>query len=162
MTTTIRPVQMLPGPRRRHHSRVQQFSRDPDLLDHLDSLVVSDYEARSVIAAACGRLDVVTPALKFHARRSTYTGATEQPRFVWVRDLGESEVIRREILGWGSPPPNGAIRLGRTTTLMTIAHELGHHLVFCLDPPRTPPHGKQWVSRFDEAASVLSAIVELD
>ena len=162
MPTTVRPIHVGPGPRRRHHSRVQQFSRGPDLLDYLDSLVISDKEARSVVVAACATLDVVVPALKFHARRSTYTGATERPRFVWVRDLGEREVIRRETLGWGSPSPNGAIRLGRTTTLMTIAHELGHHCVFCLDPPRTPPHGKQWVLRFDESASVLSEVLDLE
>lgn len=51
--------------------------------------------------------------------------------------------------------PFGAIRLGRTTTLMTLAHELGHHLVFSLDPPSTPAHGKLWVQRFDEAAAAI-------
>lgn len=49
----------------------------------------------------------------------------------------------------------GAIRLGRTTTLMTLAHELAHHLVFALDPPATPAHGKRWVQRFDESAQAI-------
>lgn len=53
---------------------------------------------------------------------------------------------------------NGAIRLGRATTLMTVAHELGHHLVFHLDPLATPPHGNQWVARFDEAAAVIDTV----
>jgi hypothetical protein len=53
----------------------------------------------------------------------------------------------------------GAIRLGRTTTLMTLAHELAHHLVFALDPPATPAHGKRWVQRFDESAEAIRLLL---
>jgi hypothetical protein len=53
----------------------------------------------------------------------------------------------------------GAIRLGRTTTLMTLAHELGHHLVFSLDPVSTPAHGKRWVARFDESADAIEQLL---
>jgi len=159
MTVTIRPVQNGPGPRRRHHARVQQFSSDPRLLDRLDSLVVSDSAARALIEASCHGLDVPLPVLKFHARRSMFTGATERPRFAWVEELGEREVLRRESNGWGAVPVTGAIRLGRSTTMMTIAHELAHHVVFFRDPPNTPAHGKVWVARFDEAAQTLESFV---
>ena len=53
----------------------------------------------------------------------------------------------------------GAIRLGRTTTLMTLAHELAHHLVFALDPSATPAHGRRWVQRFDESAQAIRALL---
>jgi len=129
------------------------------LLDRLDSLVVSDLVASDLVYAACLSLELPRPVLKFHARRSVFTGATERPRFAWVDELGESEVARREMNGWGALPSNGAIRLGRTTTMMTIAHELGHHGVFCRDPAGTPAHGRVWVARFDEAARTLDAFV---
>ena len=64
--------------------------------------------------------------------------------------------------GWGALPLDGAIRLGRTTTLMTLAHELGHHLVFHLESPSTPAHGRVWVGRFDEAASWIQWVVVSD
>jgi len=51
------------------------------------------------------------------------------------------------------------IRLGDPTSLGTIAHELGHHLVHVLDPARTPDHGKRWVQRFDQAANAMVALV---
>ena len=69
-------------------------------------------------------------------------------------------MTRRERNGWGALPPTGAIRLGRSTTLMTVAHELGHHLVFHLDPARTPSHGNRWVERFDDAAAVISGLID--
>jgi hypothetical protein len=138
---------------------VQKFSQDPALLERLDSLVVSDIEARILVEVSCLHLDVPEPLLKFHARRSMFTGATERPRSVWVEQLGESEVQRRESNGWGSLPAAGAIRLGRSTTMMTIAHELGHHLVFFRQPWDTPAHGRVWVGHFDEAAGTLEALV---
>jgi hypothetical protein len=98
---------------------------------------------------------VEVPRLKFHARRSPYTGATEQPRWLLVQIHGEPRIRQIEST-MGSPlPVYGAIRLGRTTTLMTLAHELGHHLVFSLDPASTPAHGKRWIQRFDESASSI-------
>ena len=145
-----------PGPRRRHSSRVQAFSDDPALLDRLDTLVVSDNDASVLVEAACRDLGIPVPVLRFHARRSVYTGATERPRSVWVAQLGEREVATREANGWGAVGEVGTIRLGRSTTVMTIAHELGHHMVFHRDLPGTPAHGKVWVWRFDEAARALS------
>jgi hypothetical protein len=159
MTLTLRPTHNGPGPRRRHHSRVQRFSSNPALLDRLDALIISDTAARTLIEASCQGLDVPQPDLKFHARRSEFTGATERPRFVWVNELGEREVRRRESNGWGALPVRGVVRLGRSTTLMTVAHELGHHVVYFRDPPKTPAHGKVWIARFDEAALTVNSFV---
>ena len=54
----------------------------------------------------------------------------------------------------------GAIRLGRTATLMTIAHEMAHHLVFHLEPPSTADHGNVWVRRFDQCARVIGELLD--
>lgn len=159
MRIAVAPVQVGRGPTRRHDARVRQFSRDHLLLERLDTLVVDEYQARAIVVSSCVLLGVDAPRVRFHARRSMYTGATERPRSVWVDVLGEDEVARRELLGWGALPPSGAIRLGRRTTLMTIAHELGHHTLFCLDPSGTPAHGKRWVARFDDAAAAVVAVV---
>lgn len=142
-----------PGPTRRHWARVVQFSANAERLLMLDEVAVDDDTAAQIVTDLCRELGVPGPRLRFHARRSAYTGACERPRSSWVALLGESEVASRELNGWGALPPHGAIRLGRTTTLMTLAHELGHHLVFHLEPPSTPAHGRVWVARFDEAAS---------
>jgi hypothetical protein len=141
---------------------VLQFSSNPDVLLMLDEIAVDDDSAKEVVTDLCRELGVPEPELKFHARRSPYTGACERPRSGWVHILGEAEVANRETNGWGMLPPDGAIRLGRTTTLMTLAHELGHHLIFHLDPPSTPAHGRVWVGRFDEAASWIQWVVVSD
>jgi hypothetical protein len=138
---------------------VLQFSSNTDVLLMLDEIAVDDASAQEIVTDLCRELGVPEPKLKFHARRSPYTGACERPRSGWVDILGESEVVSREMNGWGALPLDGAIRLGRTTTLMTLAHELGHHLVFHLDPPSTPAHGRLWVGRFDEAASWIQWVV---
>jgi hypothetical protein len=155
MTTRITAEPIASGPKRRHQARVQTFSVDPELLGSLDGLSVSEIEVRDLVPSVCDFFGVEAPRLKFHALRSPYTGATEQPRWLLVKIHGETR-IRQVESGMASPfPVFGAIRLGRTTTLMTLAHELGHHLVFSLDPPSTPAHGKQWVQRFDESASAI-------
>ena len=144
-----------PGPRRRHWARVLQFSRDPERILDLDSWA-GDAESVSILTSElCAYFDVPVPQLKFNARRSPYTGACERPRHVWVSLLGEEELAHREQNGWGRVAESGAIRFGRVATLMTVAHEVGHHVVFHLDPPRTPAHGRVWVARFDEVAAVL-------
>lgn len=160
MSPAATPVPVGRGPARRHDARVRRFSRDHLLLERLDMLVVDDRQARAVVVSSCVLLGVDAPRLKFHGRRSMYTGATERPRSVWVDLLGEDEMARRELLEWGAVSSSGVIRLGRRTTLMTIAHELGHHAVFCLDVIGTPAHGKRWVSRFDDAAAAVAAVVD--
>jgi len=150
------------GPKRRHWSRVAQFSRSPELLLGLDRVGVESPMIDDLVAFACSDFGVPEPKLKLHAGRSAYTGACERPRTVWVALLGEDEVAVREAAGWGALPTNGAIRLGRTTTLMTLAHELGHHAVFHLDDPTTPAHGRRWVLRFDQAAAMVAEAAGMD
>lgn len=162
MSIPITTQTILAGPTRRHSARVRQFSANTDALLMLDEFAVDDVGAREIVIDLCREMDVPEPKLKFHARRSPYTGACERPRNGWVHMLGEAEVTRRESNGWGALPPDGAIRLGRRTTLMTLAHELGHHLVFHLETPTTPAHGRVWVARFDEAASWIRWVVVPD
>lgn len=154
---TIEPIAS--GPKRRHEARVQRFSADSELLGMLDGLAVSDADAPDLVLSVCSSFGVEAPRLKFHARRSPYTGATEQPRWLLADVHGESKILRIES-GMASPfDAFGVIRLGRTTTLMTLAHELGHHLVFSLDPPSTPAHGKRWVLRFDQSAAAIQTLL---
>lgn len=160
MTSIIRTLALESAPRRRHDARVASRSRDFALLKRLDLLQVDEFGATSAVERVCSQCDVPVPRLRFHARRSRFTGATETPRHVWVARLGEADVALREANGWGALPPDGAIRLGRQTTLMTVAHELGHHLVFHLDPPTTAVHGNRWVERFDQAAASIVAGID--
>lgn len=122
-------------------------------------LVVSEPGASAIVAAVCGSYDVPAPRLRFHARRSPFTGATELPRRVWVARGDPDLIAKFEAAGPTRLSENGAIRLGRTTTLMTLAHELGHHLVNFLDPESTASHGNRWVLRFDQAAEVIDTLV---
>ncbi|MCL1594380.1 MAG: hypothetical protein M3132_08525 [Actinomycetia bacterium] len=156
MQSEISLVKVRRGPVRRHDSRVRQFSRDYALLERLDGLAIDAPAATGLIEEICWSVAVESPRLKFHARRSPYTGATEHPRAYWVAELGEAEVQAQEHLRGKALAPFGAIRLGRRCTLMTIAHELGHHIVFALDPHNTPAHGKIWIGRFDNAAQAIN------
>ncbi len=155
----ITPQAITRGPRRRHQARVQRFSVDPELLDGLDGLAISDVEAYTVIDTICVAMGVESPRLRFHARRSPYTGSTEQPRWLLIESHGEDRIRDIERDTRRGFPHHGAIRLGRTTTLMTVAHELGHHFVFALDPLATPAHGRRWVLRFDQAAEKIRGLI---
>jgi hypothetical protein len=145
-----------PGPRRRHWARVLQFSRNPERILDLDSWAGDTGSISLLTSDLCSQFEVPVPQLKFHARRSAYTGACERPRGSWIDLLGVEELENRERNGWGHVPETGAIRFGRTATLMTVAHEVGHHLVFHRDAPSTPAHGRVWVSRFDDAALAIT------
>ncbi|MEN8040406.1 MAG: hypothetical protein ABFR95_02785 [Actinomycetota bacterium] len=149
------------GPRRRHDARVARLSVNPELLERLDMVAVQDAEARRVIEHVCDTLGVEAPLLRFHARRSPYTGATEHPRWFLAAEYGEAAVRRTEDQRGKPIPQFGAIRLGRVATLMTVAHELGHHLVFAMEPRSTPAHGKVWIGRFDEAAKVIDSALRV-
>ncbi|MCL1595533.1 MAG: hypothetical protein M3132_14385, partial [Actinomycetia bacterium] len=78
---------------------------------------------------------------------------------MWIARGEHDFVTRYEMRGRRRLRENGAIRLGRTTTLMTLAHELGHHLVNWLDPESTASHGYVWIHRFDQAAEVIDGLV---
>ena len=146
------------GPRRRHEARVRRFSTNPDLLLRLDSLAVDEHGSRVIVQSVCRDFEIVEPQLAFHARRSPYTGQTEAPRSYLVDRYGAAEVARAEERRPKPLEPTGIIRLGRTTTLMTLAHELGHHLAFALDPTKTPAHGAVWISRFDQVAESIQSM----
>lgn len=161
METTIRPTYIESSPARRHDARVAKVTHDLSRLRSLDRMVVDEHDATLAVRMVCAAFQIPEPRLKFHGGRSMFTGATERPRQYWVDVLGEEEVIRRERNGWGALPTDGAIRLGRSTTLMTVAHELGHHLVFHLDPTGTAPHGNVWVSRLDDSAAVISRLLDV-
>lgn len=159
MTSHVHTEVLASAPPRRHDWRVARTSSDIELLKSLDLLAVDEAGAIYAVERVCDEFEVPVPRLRFHARRSMFTGATESPRFLWVERLGESEVARREAERWGPLPLSGAIRLGRKTTLMTVAHELGHHLVHHKDPLNTPNHGSRWIERFDQAAAVIASEV---
>ncbi len=156
-TTSIEP-----GPKRRHAARVAQFSKNSDFLLSLDRVGIDAHGVRTIVSSACADFGIPLPTLKFHARRSPYTGACERPRFSWIELLGESKVASNEANGWGVLSVDGAIRLGRSTTAMTLAHELAHHAVFHLDPPTTPAHGRLWVLRFDQTGFLVGAATGSD
>ena len=112
-----------------------------------------------MVDEVCVLSGVESPTLRFHASRSPYTGVTEQPRW-WLVDAYSEERVRGSERETKRPfPTHGAIRLGRVTTLMTVAHELGHHLVFVLDPQATPAHGRRWVLRFDQVAAAIRGML---
>lgn len=154
----IRVTRIDVSPRRRHEHRVATRSVDYARLRTLDRLTVDESGARRVVAVVCEQAGVPVPELRFHARRSPFTGATEAPRHrvAALAARGGFEMPDRI----GRAPEHGAVRLGRTTTLMTIAHELGHHLVNHLDPVGTATHGNVWVRRFDQAAAVIDRLVD--
>ncbi len=158
-THRIAPQTIDASPPRRHDGRVARQSVDSMRLHRLDRLVVDEGDAAAVVSHVCASLSVPEPEIRFHARRSRFTGATERPRHIWVALLGEAELARREENGWGVVLDTGVIRLGRTASLMTIAHELGHHLVFWMDPAKTAAHGNVWVRRFDEAAAAIADLL---
>ncbi len=154
---TIRPVRIASSPRRRHDGRVQRVSADFGLLRRLDLMAVDDQDARRVVSAICAAWGIPEPVLRFHARRSPFTAACEPP----AQDTDVPVKGRGAAPGSGGRGryEHGALRLGRTVTLMTLAHELGHHAVHHLDPPATPAHGNVWIGRFDEAAAVIDGML---
>lgn len=136
------------------------MSVDYPLLRRLDHLEVGDDVTRDVVAAVCSATDTPEPRLRFHARRSPFTGMTEAPRHVVAQLVAAANPSASVDLT--RVPEHGAIRLGRRSTLMTIAHELGHHLVHHHDPIGTPDHGNRWVLRFDQSAAVIAALVGVE
>lgn len=141
-------------PPRRHDHRVRSVSGDYALLRRLDHLVVAEGDASAVVTAVCSATGTPVPMLRFHARRSPFTGLTEAPRWL-VEEINRRRNVQ-PIPDLGHVPEHGAIRLGRRATLMTIAHELGHHLVHHHDPIGTPDHGNRWIGRFDAAAAEIA------
>lgn len=140
----------------RHEHRVQRFSRDYGLITELgDRYAVDRDETAALVRSVTERFGVPMPDLAFNRRRRPDTGECWPPRVTIVETNSEEHVVAWEAHRRHAIPEHGQIRLGHTTMLRTIAHELGHHLVHHLEPKRTPAHGKVWVGRFDDAMEAI-------
>lgn len=144
----------------RHEHRVRQFSRDYALIAELGARsTVNEEDMTELLAAVSSEFNVPSPELFTNARRLPDTGQCSPPRWHAIETIGRPGIAEWERRKRRTYPEHGEIRLGRTTTLRTIAHEMGHHLVNCLDAYRTPAHGKVWVGRFDDAMAVIASHV---
>jgi hypothetical protein len=174
MADTIVLTSIDTTPPRRHDGRVMRVSEDYARLRRLDHLLADDHGAALLVEHVCASLSVPMPRLRFHARRSPFTGACEAPRSR-VEEVRRAAVHRGgrredELAIAGSDhrrtsvesSEHGALRLGRSVTLMTLSHELAHHVVNHRDAIRTPAHGKVWVRRFDQVAAIIASIVDPD
>ena len=153
------PLQIIESTDRipRHEHRVRTFSRNYELITELgDRYTVEPDEAAALVAAVSASFGVKEPDLAFNRRRRPDTGQCWAPRPIASRLYGEDRIVAWEDHYRRAYPPDGQIRLGATTTLRTIGHELGHHLVHGLEPVGTPAHGKVWVGRFDDAMAVIA------
>lgn len=141
----------------RHEHRVRTFSRNYALITEFgDHFTVECDDARELVSAVTERFGIVVPDLAFNRRRRLDTGQCWAPRWLAVEQHGESQILAWERHYRRPYPTNGQIRLGTTTSVRTLAHELGHHLVHLLEPARTPAHGKVWVGRFDDAMELIA------
>lgn len=141
----------------RHEHRVREFSRDYGLITGLgDRYAVGSEEAKALVRSITAQFGVPMPDLVFNRRRRPDTGECWPPRSVIVESNSEERVAEWEVHRRRAIPEHGQIRLGYTTMLRTIAHELGHHLVHHLEPRRTPAHGKIWVGRLDDAMAAIA------
>ena len=145
----------------RHEHRVRTFSRNYSLITGLgDHYTVESGEARELVRVVSKRFGVVEADLAFNRRRRSDTGQCWAPRWLAVEQYGEGRIDAWEQHYRRAYPQNGQIRLGTTTSIRTLAHELGHHLVHLLEPARTPAHGKIWVARFDDAMELIAERLE--
>ena len=141
----------------RHEHRVRSFSRDYELITEFgDQYAVDRSEAEALVRSVTEQFGVPMPDLAFNRRRRPDTGECWPPRSVIVETNSEDRVAAWEAHRRRAIPEHGQIRLGHTTMLRTIAHELGHHLVHHLEPKRTPAHGKVWVGRLDDAMETIA------
>jgi hypothetical protein len=148
----IEPTKRLP----RHEHRVRTFSRAYQLIiDIGDCYVVEAADVGDLVRHVCSVFSIPEPDLAFNVRRRSDTGQCWAPRSALVANHGEGRVAAWERHRRRPYPVSGQIRLGTTTTVRTLAHELGHHLVHLLEPVGTPAHGKVWVGRFDDAIECI-------
>ncbi len=138
---------------------VRRFSRDPHLIVRLRNLGVKREIARSLVERVAVASHAPPPEVTFHGGRGSHTGYCRQPRQRAVELTSEQSVQAWEATH-GPWPDHGMIRLGDPTSLGTIAHELGHHLVNFFEPLHTAAHGKAWVAWFDLAASLIDSMLE--
>lgn len=162
LTPPVRIDILPPKPPARHEHTLRRFSRRLAAITALGRLGVDREDARRLIEAVCDSLDLPAPLVTFHRGRSPFTGYCRKPRSNAVELWGEAAVVdweKAKRQGW---PPDGMIRLGDPTSLATVAHELGHHLVNHRERPATPGHGKAWVHWFDLAAAGVGRLASVD
>lgn len=156
-TETRNPIvlQPLPGPHPTpsHDHVVRRFSDNYERLVGLRQLAVAEVGSISIIEHISRGNDIPIPNVTFHGRRGPHTGYCQAPRDHYVLQHGDEKIVGWERDKRRRLSEHGMIRLGRLTSLATIAHECGHHLVHLREPSPVPPHGKVWVRWFDVAAS---------
>lgn len=141
----------------RHEHRVRAYSRAYELITDVgDGYAVERDVATSLVTSVSERFVVPVPSLAFNQRRRPDTGQCWAPRWHAVETNGADRIAAWEMHYRRTYPEHGQIRVGATTTLRTLAHELGHHLVHHLESVRTPAHGKVWVGRFDDAMEEIA------
>ena len=145
----------------RHEHRVRTFSRDYALIAGYDRYLVEPPDVERLVQSVAEWFEVPAPDLAFNSRRRPDTGQCWAPRWHAVVTNGEEPILAWERQRHRGYPEHGQIRLGTTTRLRTLAHELGHHLVHHLEPVHTPAHGKVWVGRFDDAMRIIAGAVSL-
>lgn len=144
----------------RHEHRVREFSRDYRLIiDFGDRYTIDAAGAARLIRAVTGESNVPAPHIATNSRRRVDTGQCWAPRWYVIETNGVERLTAWEQHYRRPYPEHGQIRIGTTTTLRTLAHEIGHHLVHHLDPLGTPAHGKVWVGRFDDAMEAIAGRV---
>ena len=141
-----------------HHQRIADHSADLDAIVAWSHHGVTADDSQRIISQVCARFEVPVPATLFHPRRSPHTGATWAPRWHRTLAIGEEATAAEEQKRGRSWHEHGEIRVGSITSVSTLAHELGHHLVHHREPFGTAPHGKVFVGWFDQA---LASVVEL-
>ena len=141
----------------RHEHRVRAHSRDYRLISDVgDRYAVDADGARLLTDAVVKAFAVPAPHLVTNSRRRIDTGQCWAPRWHLIESSGEERILAWERHHRRPYPEHGQIRIGATTMLRTLGHELGHHLVHWLEPPSTPGHGKVWVGRFDDAMEIIA------
>ncbi|MEN8113209.1 MAG: hypothetical protein ABFS21_02375 [Actinomycetota bacterium] len=144
----------------RHEHRVRTFSRDYRLITHVgDRYTVDAAGAERLVRVVADEFNVPAPHVATNGRRRADTGQCWAPRWYVVETNGPERVAAWERHRGSDYPEHGQVRIGTTTTLRTLAHELGHHLVHHLEPLGTPGHGKVWVGRFDDAMEAIARLV---
>jgi hypothetical protein len=139
---------------------VRRFSRDPALIARLRGWGLDRTSAADLIVQVTVAAGIASPVISFHGGRGPHTGYCMPPRDVAVAKADERTVAHWEQAKRRRWPEHGFIRLGDPTSAETIAHELGHHYVHVFDRPGTPPHGKVWVGRFDDAAGHVATLID--
>jgi hypothetical protein len=148
----------------RFHHMLVRFSRDVDLLDRLAKVELDAPATRDGVEFIVQQLRLEMPLLELSRRRRhadgspTGTGLTMWSVADLVEMYGPQQVDAWEAAGALDRhlPDQRIVRLGDPTLLVSAAHELAHVLV-AERSPRSPSHGKVFVSALDDSARVAAA-----